>query len=273
MMPDWIDRVAAQRQSGRPLALLFDYDGTLTPLVAHPKDALLPRVTRESLAALAAADGVTLGVISGRALAWLKANVGLSDIWYAGSNGMHIDLGYEERIDPTVEEFEPLVDPLREALSGPIRWFPGAWIERKPGCLTVHYRALLPLMAACFLDEVKDMLDGIRPDCPPLRVRTVSSAMEIALAASWTKGNAIEWMLERTAADAFTMFACDGANDEEAVAAVNARGGLTVGVGPESPADAALRVATTRDFTADLARLSAAFNAGHLAPIIRQPVS
>jgi trehalose 6-phosphate phosphatase len=69
------------------------------------------------------------------------------------------------------------------------------------------------------------------------------------------------------------MFACDGANDEEAVAAVNARGGLTVGVGPESPADAALRVATTRDFTADLARLSAAFNAGHLAPIIRQPVS
>jgi len=266
MAADWVDRVLAQRQDNRPLVLFFDYDGTLTPLVSHPKNAVLAESTREALAALAATKGITLGAISGRALDWLKASIGLSDVWYAGSNGMHIDLGTEEWIDPTVAEFEPLVDPLREALSGPIRWFPGTWIERKPGCLTVHYRALLPLMAACFLDEVNDMLDGIRPDCPPLRVRTVSSAMEIALAASSTKGNAIEWMLERTNPEAFTMFACDGANDEEAVAAIKAVGGLTVGVGPEAPAEVALRVATTRDFTADLARLAAEVaerNAGH----------
>ena len=42
----WFVRAAAEYHAGRPLALLFDYDGTLTPIVAHPNMAHLPDDTR-----------------------------------------------------------------------------------------------------------------------------------------------------------------------------------------------------------------------------------
>ena len=135
-----------------------------------------------------------------------------------------------------------------------MRWFPGAWVERKPGCLSVHYRQLTPLKAACFLDEARDALAELAPDCPPLRVREVTRALEVALAAAWTKGDAVARL---AGADGLVVYAGDGANDEEAVAAVNARGGLTVGVGPEAPDAVRVRVADQAEFEAGLYRLAA----------------
>jgi trehalose 6-phosphate phosphatase len=255
-MSSWVYRVMKEKTPDRPLVLLFDYDGTLAPLAAHPRLAIMPASTREALAALAAPEDVTVAVISGRALGFVKSLVELPGLWYAGSNGMHIDLGEEERIDPCSEAFEPLVDALMTALAGPVNWFPGTWIERKPGCLSLHYRSLLPLMAACFVEEVQDVLTALQPTCPPLRVRQVSKSVEVALADSWTKGDAISWMLMRRPANAFPVFFCDGGNDEEGVAIVNARGGLTVGVGSDAPADAMVRVAAPRDLAEDLANLA-----------------
>jgi len=256
-MQNWFDRVLTEWTPGQPLVLLFDFDGPLAPLASHPRLAFIPAATREAVAALAACTNVTLGVISGRAIAELKQVVGIPSIWYAGSNGMHIDVEGEERIDPAIEEFEAIVDPLLTSLAGPVQWFAGTWIERKPGCLTLHYRSLLPLMAACFVEEVRDTLKGlIGPQCPPLRVRKVSRAIEISLADSWTKGEATGWMLARCCHDALTVFVCDGANNEEAVAIVNARGGVTIGVGPDAPNDVAFRLAAPRDLAEDLVRLS-----------------
>ena len=56
--------------------------------------------------------------------------------------------------------------------------------------------------------------------------------------------------------ETFVVYAGDGANDEEAVAAVNALGGLTVGVGPEAPAAVRVRVADQAAFEAGLYRLA-----------------
>src|SRR5262249_29183323 len=69
---DWPARALAEYRTGRPLVLLFDYDGTLTPIVAHPSLAVLPAPTQTLLATLAGVDGVTVGVVSGRALGHLK---------------------------------------------------------------------------------------------------------------------------------------------------------------------------------------------------------
>lgn len=255
-MPNWVHRVMVEKALDRPLVLLFDYDGTLAPLVSHPRYAAMLPTARESLAALASVEDVRIAVVSGRALGSVKSLVGIHGVWYAGSNGMHIDVGSEQRVDSTIAAFDPVADALMTALEGPVKWFPGTWIERKPGCLSLHYRSLLPLMAACFVEEVQDVLKGLEPACPPLRVRPVSKAIEVALADSWTKGNAITWMLMRCPARAFPVFVCDGANDEEGVAIVNARGGLTIGVGPDAPVDVTVRLATPRDLSEELAYLA-----------------
>jgi trehalose-phosphatase len=255
-MTNWVYRVIKEMTPDRPLVLLFDYDGTLAPLASHPRHAVMPPATREALVKLAAIENVAMAVVSGRSLAAVKSLVEIPELWYAGSNGMHIDMGAEERIDPCISIFEPLGDVLTAALTGPLQWFPGTWIERKPGCLSLHYRSLLPLRAACFVEEVQDALKGLQSPSPPLRVRQVSKAVEVALADSWTKGDAISWMLMHSPANAYPVFVCDGANDEEGVAIVNARGGLTIGIGPEAPAEAAVRLAAPRDLAEDLANLA-----------------
>ncbi|HYH66314.1 MAG TPA: trehalose-phosphatase [Urbifossiella sp.] len=250
---DWATAAAAAYRAGRPLALLFDYDGTLAPIAALPALATLPPTTRDVLAGLAALPRVTVGVVSGRSLDSVRGLVDLPGLRYAGSGGMHLHLGDEEVVDPMLSAFDAIADALVTALSVPVKWFPGAWVERKPGCLSVHFRRLSPLKAACFVEEARDALAELAPDCPPLRVREVTCALEVALAGSWTKGDAVERL---AGAEALVVYAGDGANDEEAVAAVNARGGLTVGVGPDAPEVVQVRVADQAEFEAGLYRLA-----------------
>ncbi|QDU19408.1 trehalose-phosphatase [Urbifossiella limnaea] len=251
---DWATAAAAGYRAGRPLTLLFDYDGTLTPIAALPALAVLPPATRDALAGLAALPRAAVGVVSGRSLDSVRELVGLPGLRYAGSGGMHISFGAEEAIDPALAEFDAIADALLTALSSPVKSFPGTWVERKPGCLSVHYRQLTPPRAAGFVEEAREALAELAPDCPPLRVRAVTQALEVALAGAWTKGDAVDRL---AGVDALVVFAGDGANDEEAVAAVNARGGLTVGVGPEAPAAVRLRVADQNEFVAGLHRLAA----------------
>jgi len=251
---DWAAAAAAGYQAGRPLDLLFDYDGTLAPIAAHPALAALAPATRDALVALAALPRTTVGVVSGRSLNSVRTLVGLPGLRYAGSGGMHLDTGGGEVVDPALAAFDDIADALVTALAVPVRWFPGAWVERKPGCLSVHYRQLSPLKAACFVEEARDTLAELAPDCPPLRVREVTRALEVALAGAWTKGDAVARMAGGR--ESLVVYAGDGANDEEAVAAVNARGGLTIGVGPEAPEAARVRVADQVAFKAGLFRLA-----------------
>jgi trehalose-phosphatase len=256
-IPDWAARAAAAHRAGRPLALLFDYDGTLAPLVPHPSLAAIPDATRAALAALADAPGVTLGFLSGRSLGDLRERVGLPGAWYAGSGGMHLDLDGDAALDPAVAAFDRIADALVTALSATLKWFPGTWAERKPGCLSLHFRALAAINAVDFVAEARQALAELDPDCPPLRVREVSRALEVALAGAWTKGDAAARMVRGLPANAFVAYAGDAPNDLEAFLAVQAAGGLTVGVGPDAPA-AAVRLDGPARLADGLTRLAAA---------------
>ena len=77
------------RQAGRVL-LLFDYDGTLTPIVDHPDLAVLAPGTKALLAGLSRDGRFILGIISGRSLDDVRARVGVSGLVYAGNHGLEI---------------------------------------------------------------------------------------------------------------------------------------------------------------------------------------
>ncbi|MGH8721137.1 MAG: trehalose-phosphatase, partial [Burkholderiales bacterium] len=81
---DSILRAAA----GRRLAVFLDYDGTLTPIVERPEDAVLAAQTRAVLRALGQRHAVA--IVSGRDLADVRARVGLEGLHYAGSHGFDI---------------------------------------------------------------------------------------------------------------------------------------------------------------------------------------
>ncbi|WP_020475381.1 trehalose-phosphatase [Zavarzinella formosa] len=249
----WAGTVAAVRRSGRPVVLLFDYDGTLTPIVRHPSLARLLPEDRERLARLAAIPGLRLAMVSGRALEELRNLIGLNEIWYAGSGGAELDLDGIRAQDPRADEFSHVLDLLHDHLVTILARYPGTWAERKPVGMSLHYRGLLPLMAVTFRLEIA----RLTAELPWVRQRVVSEAIEITPAGGWDKGTAVEMILDRLPPGTYPVFIGDAANDAEAMEVVNDRGGLSVGIGEDAPTEACVRVHGPHELAVDLEDLIA----------------
>lgn len=124
------------------LAILLDYDGTLTPIVAHPDLAKIPSETKAILERFSHNPKIFVAIISGRKAEDVKELVGLSDIIYAGNHGLEVNYPdgskYSHQL-PT--DFEDKVKHLIKQLEENVVTA-GAWIENKGATLTFHFRAV-----------------------------------------------------------------------------------------------------------------------------------
>ncbi len=241
-----LERLMASNTTGRPLLLLSDYDGTLTPIVPTPEEARLRGETRQLLADLAQVPGVFVGVVSGRAIDDLKQLVNLSGIYYAGTSGLELDL-LGPRIDhPDSSLARDLLEEWATRLRQFVQAFEGAWLERKALGMTLHYRRLAMADAPRFREQAHALLDeaGDR-----LKVLDVSKGIEIIPNLGWDKGTALEFILDDAARHALPFYAGDAANDADALIAARKRGGIAVGVGPEAPSEAEYRFEAPEDLT------------------------
>ena len=118
----------------------------------------------------------TVAVVSGRALADVRALVGLDDIVYAGNHGFEIRgpggtaLSYE-----VGREFLDDVARVRDVLAQRVGLIPGAWVEDKAHSLSVHYRQT----PQEHLADVEAAVDGALADAPRLRKHHGKKVFEI----------------------------------------------------------------------------------------------
>lgn len=125
--------------SRRPMAVLFfDYDGTLSPIVARPEDAILSVAARRSLRRALRTPNLDVVIVSGRSLADVKTMVGIPGLTYVGNHGFEIEgPGIEFRHD-ALKQYSGAVESAAGELSGiSMR---GLWVERKGATVTVHVR-------------------------------------------------------------------------------------------------------------------------------------
>jgi trehalose 6-phosphate phosphatase len=251
----WVDAIVSAYRAGRPVAVLFDYDGTLTPIVAHPTLARLGPATRQRLAALSNLPGIAVGVISGRALADVRNMVGLPGLYYAGSGGQELDLRGEQINYPHADKFRDNARTLLDRLAPIFTAHPGTWAESKPVGIAIHYRELVSTRRADFRHEVARVVSEFSY---PFRLLDVTQALEITPADGWDKGTAVEAILDHLGEpDVLPMYAGDAANDAEALAVVDLRGGIAIGVGPSAPAVAPHRVTDAGELSEAIANLVA----------------
>lgn len=202
-------------------AVFLDYDGTLTPIVDDPRDAVLAPEARALLQDLSRL--VPVGVISGRDLDDVRARVGIDGIWYGGSHGFDLaGPGGWRHVEEAGEAAIPALDAaeaeLGEAL-GPIR---GTSLERKRFSLAVHYRRAPPEAAAGVERAVDDVL-GRREG---LRKTSGKKVFELRPDADWDKGRALLTLLEALGLEesgSFVVFAGDDVTDEDAFRVLRAR--------------------------------------------------
>ena len=81
------DRLARDLAGRRP-SVFLDYDGTLTPIVDRPEDALISESMREAVRRLA--ERLPVCVVSGRDRRVVQALMGVDDLIVAGSHGFDI---------------------------------------------------------------------------------------------------------------------------------------------------------------------------------------
>jgi len=243
-LPDALEWAVSQYANGSRLALLFDYDGALTEFAEVPDRATLAPETTLAIQNLAARPGVVVGIISGRELAELKRMVGIPGLFYAGTCGLELEFREKTVTHPLVQHSLRLLSEVAAALEPHVADFPDSWIEHKHFGLTVHYRKLDPQVAARLHARIEAELArwGDR-----LHVVTGAKAVEITPEIGWTKGTAIEFLLESLGPDpCLLLYAGNESTDVEPLWCVGAHRGIAIGVGESPPTTAQFKVADAK---------------------------
>lgn len=228
-----LEQALSRHREGRELVLLFDCDGTLVEFCDDPAHADLPAPTRRHLEELASVSGVTVGVISRRELADLKQVVGLPGLFYAGSDGLELEFHGDVVVHPLVGHCVDLMERVAETLHPFVETCPPAWVERKRFCVTIHFRGLDGQLATVLHEGIERHL---APWAERLHLVTGGQAVEIVPNLGWTKGTAVDFLLEHLDSEkCYILYAGDEASDVEAMWTVGARGGTSIGVGPGLP--------------------------------------
>jgi trehalose-phosphatase len=206
--------------SGRRPALFLDYDGTLTPIVERPEDALLPPGTRAVLERLAAR--LPVAVVSGRDLADVRRMVGVEGIAYAGSHGFDI-VGPDGSVHQRGREYLPDLDAAERELAPRLDPVAGARIERKTFAVAVHFRQV----AEERVPEVEAAVAEVAAAHPRLRRTGGKKVFELRPDVDWDKGRALLWLLEvlgLSGDEVLPIYVGDDETDEDAFRAIRERG-------------------------------------------------
>ena len=235
---------SVQRQLSRAshILLLLDYDGTLSPVAAHPDLAILPPRTRDSLITLYQNPAFSLGIVSGRELEDVAAKVPLPDLIYAGNHGLEIRGPNLAFIHPEAQAIKPAIEILLNELDRSLSGYEGILVEGKGLTLSVHYRLtpeeLRPQVFAGF-DRV--LTDAGQEE--KVRVTKGKELLEVRPRVDWNKGKAIARIASDFPQGTLVMFFGDDQTDEDGFTAVHELNGISVFVGPaRQPTRALYRV-------------------------------
>jgi trehalose 6-phosphate phosphatase len=237
-------RAALDRIARRGALLVFDFDGTLAPIVNEPAAARLRPATRRLLRALA--RRFPCAVVSGRALRDLRPRLtGVSLIGLAGNHGA---------------EPAPSRDGAAAALRTVRRWsrnlvtrldgLPGVALENKGLTLTIHYRrAPDPRAAGRAIRAALGALHGTR------LVRG-KFGINVFPPGAPHKGTALLGLRRRLGLKA-ALYVGDDATDEDAFAALSPPDLLAIRVGRSRSSLASYFLRDQREIDALLAALLA----------------
>jgi trehalose 6-phosphate phosphatase len=215
-------------------AIFLDYDGTLTPIVERPEDAVISPRMREVVSALATRRPVC--VVSGRDRPVVQELMGISNLVVAGSHGFDIWSPEQGTIEhEAASGFEDLLAGVTARLQEELSGIQGAVVEPKRASVAAHYRLVAPDQRP----DIKQAVERILAENPEdLKVTPGKMVYELQPKLDWDKGRAVLHLIAALGLDReddLPIYLGDDITDEHAFEALSGRGiGIFVG-DPEDP--------------------------------------
>jgi trehalose 6-phosphate phosphatase len=218
-------------------ALVMDFDGTLSDIVARPDDAAARPEIVPLLHTLVARFGV-VGIVSGRPVEFLRTQLPVAGLALVGQYGLERAVGDDIEADPRVEPFLAAVADVAARADAEL---PGVLVERKGRiAVTLHWRTDQDRS-----DEGRDWADRMAA-ASGLALYPTRMAAELRPPVGVDKGDAIAALVDGVRV---AMFAGDDHGDLaafDALAELRARGALDAIVrvavrSPEEPSELVAR--------------------------------
>jgi len=246
-----------RRPARAHLVVLSDFDGTLTTFNVDPSRPTLREETRRALEALCLRGDVTVGLVSGRRLDDLDRRTSLpSDVYLAGLHGLEIRRGDDAWHHPDLIESRDLIDALVDRMEAAVGHVAGVRFEHKGIALTVHVRGVAPSLRRAVLDEA-DIVAQPWMERGALKALDANEAVEFLPNIPWTKGDAVQWIVDdveaRVGRPTWCVFFGDDVTDEDAFEATSTNLSVVVG---RRPSVARLRLDSPADVAAVLASVN-----------------
>jgi trehalose 6-phosphate phosphatase len=220
--------------------LAFDFDGTLAPIVPRPGDARVPPALSRCLAPLT--TRLPVAIVSGRAVADLRARLGFAPHFIIGNHGAEDDSDAA-----TQAQRQAALDPLRATLAAHAAALAdaGVMVEDKGLSIALHDRlSRQPARARALVDTL------LAPHAAKLHLFGGKRVVNAVAADAPDKADALLALVARTGARA-ALFAGDDVNDEPVFARAPAHW-LTLRIGRD---DAASKARYGLDSQAEMALL------------------
>lgn len=214
--------------------LCLDYDGTLTPIVDNPEDAVLTDDMRGVVKKLA--GKLPVAIVSGRGLDFIKKQVQLDEVYYAGSHGFEISgpEGFHHEKEEA-RNVLGLLDDTEKKLQQLLEDVQGLRIERKKYGIAVHYRQVQEDK----VPYVKEKIDQLLDDEQRLKEGRGKMVIDLKPNIEWDKGRAVDFISDHLTSgkrESAALYIGDDITDEDAFHAIENGAGILVGSHDEQSA-------------------------------------
>ena len=208
------------------LLVTLDFDGTLAALAETPGQARLAPEFRSALKTLASSPGISVFILSGRALQSVRKLVGLRAIYYGGNHGIEIKgPGFSWRDDKAAKA-RNLVTGIVADMQERFPAGTGVLVENKVFSASVHYRNIKAAYRRGFFGRMKALMAA---RSAILKWRRGHMVFELLPRGASHKGDAVS-MLARHLGSPLSIAVGDDLTDEDMFKAL-AGSGVTVRVG------------------------------------------
>jgi len=227
------------------ILLLLDFDGTISPIVADPKDARLPKEMKDWLVRVSKSPAFKVGIVTGRGLKDVRSKVGIPNLIYSANHGAQIFYKGKMLLEKDADLKKPL-HKLALAISKRIKKMKGVALEDKGQSVAVHYRRAKKSLHKTVREIVKSEAEPILKKYD-LRFSYGKMVIEVRRAHSWNKGSAVLWIWKHMAPNYVPIYIGDDITDEDAFLALKDHG-LTIRIGRKKDSHAQFCIRSIKTF-------------------------